>query len=702
MKNIIIGSIQKFISIVDNELQLINDIPIGNKPIKIISFIGNARTGKSTLMNCYISNKLNENIKKFNTANRLDNHCTTGIDMLLVETPLYNLILLDVQGLELQDSRDDCKLMLFVYLISNLIIFCPKTILDNTVLSSLQSLTTILTFVDNIENNTNKPSLIFRPRDINEDADFNPNKNLSNMLTDTKDQFEHVRSSIKQLFNQIDSLPTFSLDKSELKLLSNNKFIEFMANQSNGFEALSNNIDIQIENIKYHDMQSIDNIIKDINRNKKIDYKIFDTTKREAELDIKEWILDTIDKSNYDTPIESDGTQTNYEQFIQQRINYKEKILAEFDKRFEKTTPKIKEQYRKEISDKFLIHIDIAEQNAIKIAEAELQIIFDKHIKTYKKDNIYIDLIKDIDIDLIINEIYNYINNNVWLNIIKGKYNVLISAILHKLKNDINNLSIQIQSEYDKYITSQIENIKNFLEVNKPIDDIYINDICLSFDMINEKINNKYQEDIITKLEYIRTSIIIKYDNTKDEFIINQYVSKNKSNNKLNHKEILDSIKKSGILDEDIQYYLGKTYEEIFIKKREENLSGILNNMQSTNTDITDYSYLNIKKLYIDNKNLCNKIIDANNNVKFLDIFDNLIIKLEQNKIEQIYILSKYAFIVNKLNIHQIYTIDDFNIKYDFIKKYLIQLDKTTDIYLKYNITIKIMDVLFDKALELF
>jgi hypothetical protein len=44
--------------------------------------------------------------------------------------------------------------MLFVYLISNMIIFCPKTILDNTVLSSLQSLTTILTFVDNIENNT--------------------------------------------------------------------------------------------------------------------------------------------------------------------------------------------------------------------------------------------------------------------------------------------------------------------------------------------------------------------------------------------------------------------------------------------------------------------------------------------------------------------------------------------------------------------
>jgi ABC-type phosphate transport system ATPase subunit len=95
MNNIIIGSIQKFISIVDNEIQLINNIPIGNKPIKIISFIGNARTGKSTLMNCYISNKVNENIKKFNTANR----CTTGIDMLLVDTSTCNLILLDVQGL---------------------------------------------------------------------------------------------------------------------------------------------------------------------------------------------------------------------------------------------------------------------------------------------------------------------------------------------------------------------------------------------------------------------------------------------------------------------------------------------------------------------------------------------------------------------------------------------------------------------------
>jgi putative ribosome biogenesis GTPase RsgA len=99
-----IGLVNKFISFENDKLMLINSINDITKPIKIISFLGNARIGKSTLMNCYLSHKLNQNIKLFNTSNKMDKHCTSGIDMLLVDTKEYNLLLLDVQGLDLNNQ----------------------------------------------------------------------------------------------------------------------------------------------------------------------------------------------------------------------------------------------------------------------------------------------------------------------------------------------------------------------------------------------------------------------------------------------------------------------------------------------------------------------------------------------------------------------------------------------------------------------
>ena len=59
-------------------------------------------------------------------------------------------------------------------------------------------------------------------------------------------------------------------------------------------------------------------------------------------------------------------------------------------------------------------------------------------------------------------------------------------------------------------------------------------------------------------------------------------------------------------------------------------------------------------------------------------------------------IMSKYAFIVNKLDIHKIYIKEDFNEKYKDILPYLQQM--TSDIYLNYNITLVILDILFKKA----
>ena len=519
--------VKKFITIENNEIKMINDMRISDKPNKIISFIGNARTGKSTLMNCFLSYLFNDNIKLFNTSANLNSHCTTGIDMLELEFDKYNLILLDVQGLELQDSSDDCKLIIFVYLISNLIIFNPKTILDNTVLSSLQSLTSIITYYDNIDSNKNKPGLFFRPRDINPDAEFDPTSNLSDMLSDTKDQFLNVRSSIKKLFHTIESVPTYSLDRKELKLLSNNNFIDFINNTDNGFKNLCSHFDNIITNIKSStDKNNFINIIENINGNKKIDFNIFDITKREAELDIKEWILKNINISMYDEPIESDGTQLNYDTFIQPRIDYSNEILAKFDERFIKTTPKIKATFRKEINDIFMKHINDSTHKSQAIANTFLSGIYNDKIKTcnyntvihnvtglYSGDTNWINFIQ---IEEIKQELFNYIKNTVWLESVKTSFLIRLNIFINSIETKTMKMIKILDKKFNKYINEQSDIIKTFID-EQNISDNDINNIYMNFNTIIGDICSKFNVDIIDKLVYPYFEINISYDNSKSD-----------------------------------------------------------------------------------------------------------------------------------------------------------------------------------------
>ena len=699
-----INSLQKLITIENDKIKLVNQISTNKKPIKICSFLGNARTGKSTLMNCFVSNLLDKNTKVFNTSSKLKVHCTTGIDMLQIEMTDYDLILLDVQGLELQDSQDDCKLLLFVYLISNLIIFNPKTILDNSVLSSLQSLTSIITYVENIASD-NKPLLLFRPRDINEDAEFDPEDNLNDMLsTKSKDQFSNVRESIKRLFDHVGSKPTYSLDKKDLRLLSDDKFIEFSKDKSNGFVEFSNYLGLVIDKIKYHDPTSLNlnlkQIIKNINSNTKINFAIFDITKREAELEIKEWILDTIDKSQYDTLIEGDGTQENYNQIIQPRINYRNMILEKFDERFSKTTPKIKEIKRKEITDTFSSHINLAIKNSLDIANVELNIISNTKIKTYTI-TIANTNFKINELDPIAEELINYYKNTVWLDKVKERFISELNKKIFNLKKDTEQLMDKQIALYNEYIEEQIEFIRIFINENNPLCDKNIKDFYVSFDYIIERITDHFCTCIIDKLSYSKFNIVI--NNFRVRIITN--------NSMIPSDDILEHIKDTGELvdyesDEDQLYttIVGDYYRESngsrFIEERAKLLPDFLNEIQQSKI-VCSSDWVSVKKLYVDNKSLLYRLKAGSNEVKFLNILESIInISTELTPFELNIIASKYAFIVNKLNIHKIYSTSEYLKIYDkIIIDYQQQIILTESKYLKYIITMKIIDMLFDKAL---
>lgn len=300
--NPIIGEVCKFIKIVSrtvnkqkvSELKLSDELPSFNpqKKLIVISFLGNARIGKSTLMNCFVSNLMKSNIKVFNTSNSAKNHCTLGIDILQIETENNTIILLDVQGLDYKDSKDDCKIMLLVFMISNIIVYNQKGILTNTVLSSFQSLTSL---VAHIKDEHVKPQLLFRSIDINpETEDYDPEDNLNDMLNDERqDQYTNVRKSIIKLFPNINCRPTYHLDKSEMKLLSSNKFIECMNFEDNGFSDFCNYLLEQSYSSPSHNpsnfINRVETVIQQINSNENIDCKIFDSTSMQTKSSIRDW-----------------------------------------------------------------------------------------------------------------------------------------------------------------------------------------------------------------------------------------------------------------------------------------------------------------------------------------------------------------------------------------------------------------------------
>jgi hypothetical protein len=111
--------------------------------------------------------------------------------------------------------------------------------------------------------------------------------------------------------------------------------------------------------------------------------------------------------------------------------------------------------------------------------------------------------------------------------------------------------------------------------------------------------------------------------------------------------------------------------------------------------------WVSVKKSYVDNIALQLSLIVGSNNVEFLNILDSIInISIELTSFDINIIAAKYAFICNKLNIHKIYSTSDYLEMYSkIIIDHQQQIILTESKYLKYIIAIRIINILFDKAL---
>lgn len=363
---------QPFVKIENKKLQLkakLDFAKLGD--VKVVSILGKARMGKSSFLNCIASYLAKDNKKIFSSMGGGE-HITKGIDFYHI--PEQNILLLDSQGLAHYDAQHDPILLLFVYLVSDVIIFNERMMLQNEALKLLEPVCAFLNFVD--VDDIIKPSLFFRISD----CDLNPSdaeKNLNKIMAEYPDQYQSIRASITHLFQEpLRIVPTTSLDKAPKAFIDAGTFKPLLSDEDNGFKSA---IEAILATVTYPSKQKNQNIanlpriIEQINNNQKIDISKLDVVQLTTYKEIRDWI-DQQPKENY-APITVDGTQKSFEENVVPRQNKKKAILTAFSKRFKSVPDSVKESHHAKLAADLAEPITLAITHCVIKAEERVHYI---------------------------------------------------------------------------------------------------------------------------------------------------------------------------------------------------------------------------------------------------------------------------------------------------------------------------------------
>lgn len=341
-----------------------NELP--TTPVKIISIIGKARMGKSSFLNAFISKYSGKNTTIFTTQDG-DDHCTLGIDYYYI--PEHNVLLLDSQGLAHENASHDPSLLLFIYLVSNIIIFNESTMLQNSALKLIEPICTFTQYLD--MDTCEKPSLIFRISDAKRGSDIH--KTLEKLMAHHNDQYNSIRESVENVFAQpVKIIKTEYPQKAEDSLLSSNDYMGLLSLKENGFNsAIASIIDdisavVPRENI----LTSIPGYIDSINNNEQININKLDIVALTHNNDILMWLNKV--SADLKSEIEVDGTQEMYEKNVVTRQAAVKKVKTEFTKRFKNITETIKKDHKAKLDAELDGPIERAKLNSEKKAREHL------------------------------------------------------------------------------------------------------------------------------------------------------------------------------------------------------------------------------------------------------------------------------------------------------------------------------------------
>lgn len=352
------------VKIANNQLSLIDTANIPDSgTFRVVSILGKARMGKSTFLNAILSRIGSSTVKPFKTQDN-DEHCTRGIDYYFCEKE--RLLLLDCQGLALEDSSHDPQLLLFAYLVSDVLILNERMMLQNEALKLMEPICGFMTYVD--MEGVKKPQLYFRISDA--DLVKDPKKNLERVLTRYPDQYQSIRDSIANLFQpDIGIVKTETMDRALKRSLQVDDYMCLFEDQLLGFRTAVDTILASLpegRDAKEWN-ETLTRIIHGINHNEKISIDKLDIVRTLAELEISQY-KNAISPDLF-THLPVTAFQNSYDMLVVPRIEAQQNLLADFNRKFKSVSKEIKEPHFQELSTRLNRSIETAKHIMLSRAE---------------------------------------------------------------------------------------------------------------------------------------------------------------------------------------------------------------------------------------------------------------------------------------------------------------------------------------------
>ena len=354
------------VKIAGKHLSLIDSSQIPEEgSLRIVSILGKARMGKSTFLNA-ILNRIGNSQKAFQTQDN-DEHCTRGIDYYFCKE--QRLLLLDCQGLSLEDSSHDPQLLLFAYLVSDIIIFNERMMLQNEALKLMEPICGFMTYID--MEGIRKPQLYFRISDA--DLVKDPKHNLTRVLAHYADQYQSIRDSIVHLFQPgIGIVKTESLDRSLKRALQDGDYSLLFEDPLLGFGSAIDTLigDLPPGRLAGEWKGRLAQIIHSINHNEKITIDKLDVVKTMAKLEITEYIRCI--PASFFADLQIDAFQTTYDRIVKPRLEAARNLVDDFSRRFKSISKEIKDAYLHELTERLAAPIDLAKRLMTGLAETQI------------------------------------------------------------------------------------------------------------------------------------------------------------------------------------------------------------------------------------------------------------------------------------------------------------------------------------------
>jgi hypothetical protein len=489
-----------FVKIVDGKLQLF-PLDLKETEVRILCILGKARMGKSTFLNAFVTQL--EDIQPFQTQNN-DEHCTRGIDYYFSEKE--RIVLMDCQGLALEDSSHDPALLLFAYLISDVIVFNERMMLQNEALKLLEP---ICTFMPYLEMNEQKPKLYFRISDGDMVTDVQ--KNLGKVIhTQYNDQYQTIRDSIQNLFQpEIGIVKTDSFDKkTKLKLQAGD--YRCLLEEELGFPEAIQTLLASLPPGKSSGKwkQDVATYIDQINRNEKISIDKLDIVGQTGKIEILEWMNAL---QIYKEPT-VDGTQADYDKWVEPLKREKQAILTRFTRMFKAIPDSVKKSHREKLNT--LLMNPIA--NVEKTCEEKAELFVKEFVTEAQKDHEF-PLLHSCD------ESFSRRPDT---------YFASYFAVFHRLLRACDHLYLPVKTKYTKWVRDQLSCFDIALDNVKVLEKGYIDAMKKS----NEKVLTEYHQDVLTKIETIERDLLKKTPRN----VIDEYY---KQTTQLNIEHLLKMVK---------------------------------------------------------------------------------------------------------------------------------------------------------------